>query len=126
MQAPFKEATFALDDKLSSLRLYDCLIPNLTTSKMYKYLIQTDKKIKHNMDVPENEQIQILKEELARVKSEKKKIKNENQMLSEKIYVQNTKLDVIEWYIDFMEDGQDTIELAELYAQLKKDNNNLQ
>ena len=70
------------------------------------------------MDVPENEQIEILKEELKRVKSEKKKIKNENQILSEKIYVQNTKLDVIEWYIEFMEDGQDTIELAELYAKL--------
>ena len=36
--------------------------------------------------------------------------------MSEKIYVQNNKLEVIQWYIDVMEEGRDNHELAALYA----------
>ena len=112
MHAPCYEATFAINEKLSNLTLYDCLIPNLTTSKMYKYLVQVDKKVKDKLEVPENDQIEVLKEELAQVKAEKKKIKKENKMMSEKIYVQNNKMEVIQWYIDVLEEGRDTFELA--------------
>ena len=58
------EATFALSEQ-SSLKLYDCLIPNLTTSQMYKYLLKNDMTIKDKLDVSQNDEIEILKEELA-------------------------------------------------------------
>ena len=64
MRTQSKEATFALNEQ-SSLKLYDCLIPNLTTSKMYKYLLKNDRKIKDKLDVSQNDEIEILKEELA-------------------------------------------------------------
>ena len=126
MQAPCYEAAFALDKELSCLKLYDCLIPNITTTQMYKYLIENDRKIKSDKKVPEEDQLSILKQELAKVKQEFKKIKHENKRMSEKIYVQNNRLEIVNWYIDVMEEGQDNFELAGLYAKLKIDNKNLQ
>ena len=63
--------------------------------------------------------------ELQLEKKELPKLKKENAMMAEKIKSLENETDIVKWYLEVMEDGVDTRELVEKYADLKKEHKTL-
>ena len=47
-------------------------------------------------------------------------IKKENEKLRFEIYMKEKKLEILNWYLEIMEEGIDTKEVTEKYIELKK------
>ena len=50
----------------------------------------------------------------------------ENTMLNAKVKQQDKELEVVKWYIEILEEGVDTKQLAQEYQKLKKDHRQLE
>ena len=119
-KTPVMEAEFAMDDR-TSLNLFDCLVPKLREHRRFR--IQKDA-VFSIADFKEQVRVKTLQARLE--KQEMPKLKAENATMAARIEQLESELYIVKWYMDVMEEGVDTKEIVQKYADLKKEHRILQ
>ena len=114
-KTPVMEAEYALDQR-TALSLYDCLTPMLKEHRRFKIIIEDKFSVN---DFKTQQKLRQLERELE--KRSMPRLLEENAKLNARVKQQENELEVVNWYIEILEEGVNTKQLVQEYTKLKKD-----
>ena len=119
-RTPVMEAEHAMNDR-TGLDLYDCLIPKIKEHRRFKLLPDAKFSV-----ADFNAQLKVRQYEAELEKKRLPRLVQANADLQGKCKAYENELEVVNWYLEVMEEGLDTRDMVGQFHALKKQHRKLQ